>query len=98
MINNKMGQVKRCQTFAWSGQTVFPPPWTLLISASLGLINQIVMAMASSSAMVTTYSGVAQKSVRITESEDGDFLALSLNPLANILVAKLLNPVLTPGN
>ena len=49
------------------------------------------MAMASNSAMVTTYSGVAQKSVRIKESEDGDFLALSLNPLANILVAKLLN-------
>ena len=41
--------------------------------------------------MVTTYSGVVHKSMRIKESEDGDFLALSLNPLANILVAKLLN-------
>ena len=56
------------------------------------------MAMDSSSAMVTTYSGATQKSVRIIESEDGGFLALSLNPLANILVAKLLNPVLTPGD
>ena len=52
---------------------------------------RIVMAMASSSAMVTTYSGATQKSVRIIESEDEDSLALSLNPLANILVTKLLN-------
>ena len=59
---------------------------------------RIVMAMASSSAMVTTYSGATQKSVRITESEDRGFLALSLNPLANILVAKLLNRVLTPSD
>ena len=62
------------------------------------LFHRIVMAMASSSAMVTTYSGATQKSMRITESEDGHLLALSLNPLTNILVAKLLNPVLTPGN
>ena len=50
--------------------------------------------------MVTTYSGATQKSMRITESEDGGFLALSLNPLANILllVAKLLNPILAPGD
>ena len=34
---------------------------------------RIVMAMASSSAMVTTYSGATQKSVRITESEDEGF-------------------------
>ena len=56
------------------------------MSASLGLINQIVLAMASSGAMVTTYSNIAQqRSVRLIESEDGDFLALLLNPLANIL-------------
>ena len=55
------------------------------------------MAMASSSAIVTTYSRATQKSMRITESEDRDFLALSLNPLANILVAKLLNPFLRPA-
>ena len=62
------------------------------------VFDRIVMAMASSSAMVTTYSGATQKSVRMTESEDGGFLALLLNPLTNILVAKLLNPVLTPGD
>ena len=42
--------------------------------------------MASSGAMVATYSGIAQqRSVRLIESDNGDFLALSLNPLANIL-------------
>ena len=66
--------------------------------AILVLCVRIVMAMASSSAMVTTYSSATQKSGRITESEDRDFLALLLNPLANILVTKLLNPVLTPGD
>ena len=44
---------------------------------------RIVLAMASSSAMVLTYSGAAQKSVRLTESEDGVFLALSLISIAN---------------
>ena len=43
------------------------------------------MAMASSGAMVTIYSGVTQKSTRIIESEDGDFLAPSHNPLANYI-------------
>ena len=56
------------------------------------------MAMASSGAMVTTYSGVAQRSMWITESEGGDFLAPWLNPLAKYLVAKLLNPGLTPSD
>ena len=47
---------------------------------------RIVLAMAGSGAMVTTYSGIAQqRSVRLVESEDRDFLALSLNPLGNIL-------------
>ena len=60
--------------------------WTLVISGSLGLINRVVSAMSSSGAMVTTYSGIAQqRSVRFIESEDGDSLALSLNPLTNIL-------------
>ena len=49
-------------------------------------VKRIVLAMASSGAMVTTCSIIAQqRSVRLIESEDGDFLALSLNPLANIL-------------
>ena len=76
-----------CFTFLQSMKSVFRSS-----------LPRIVMAMASSSAMVTTYSGATQKSVRITESEDRGFLALSLHPLANILVAKLLNPVLTPGD
>ena len=45
--------------------------------------QRIVRAMTSSSVMVSTYSGAAQKSVRITESEDGVFLALSLISIAN---------------
>ena len=54
--------------------------------------------MASSGAMVATYSGIAQqRSVRLIESEDGDFLALSLNPLANILSRYIINPGITPG-
>ena len=44
---------------------------------SPGNSYRIVSAMASSGAMVTTYSGIAQqRSVRLIESEDGDFVAL----------------------
>ena len=86
MINNKVLWATWCITFAWGAHNRPIAPWTLIISASLGLINRIVLAMASSGVMVATYSGIAQqRSVRLIESEDGDFLALSLNPLANIL-------------
>ena len=46
---------------------IVPPPQKLYI------LWQIVLAMASSSAMVTTYSVIAQqRSVRLIESEDGE--------------------------
>ena len=47
--------------FTWGAQKRPATSLTLVISGSLGLINRIVLAMASSVAMVTTYSGMAQQ-------------------------------------
>ena len=66
-------KVKQCQNECYRRSTTI----------TLGSQYRIFLAMASSSAMVSTYSGAAQKSVRLTESEDGVFLALSLIPIAN---------------
>ena len=50
-----------CNNFTWSDPNRPLTPWTLVLSTSLGLINRIVLAMASSGAMVATYSGMAQQ-------------------------------------
>ena len=49
-----------CNTFTWSDPYRRLMPWTLVLSTSLGLRNRIILAMASSGAMVATYSSMAQ--------------------------------------
>ena len=66
MSRNDFWSTARCDegagyiAFTWRDPHDPLTPWTLVISTSLGLINRIVLTMASSGAMVTTYSGMAQ--------------------------------------